>query len=309
MEAYNHARAPGTIKNRRNQAEMYIKFCLAYKFDYLNPTVLAVAMYARFLGNSFSAPATIKNYLSGAKTWIDHHLGDSSSFGAQEPSDVLKRVSSSMNHATSRAYPLTPQDVATICTFLDARQNVPPAVKPCILLAYASFLRASNLTSPSMSVWGGPHTLRAADILDAPDGLVLVISSTKTLAHSKPTYLQIFQAQSQELCPVRAWQHYKTLVRPCPFGPAFLYRDSLPLTPRVVIALMRLALGSVGHPCAHLVTMHSLRRGGVQCAASNGATQEQLMSHGTWRSVSGLRPYITDDQRIVPRIIAKSLAN
>lgn len=307
--SYNQARATGTIKNRLNQARLYIKFCLAYRINYLAPPVLAVAMYTRFLGNSFSAPATLKNYLSGAKLWVAHHLGDARAFGAPEPSDVFKHVSTSLNHVTKRAYPLTPADLMSICQFLESSPSVPPAVKPCILLAYASFLRASNITSPTTSTWTGPHTLKACDILEVPDGLCIVIRSTKTISGPEPTYLQIYPADSRLLCPVQAWKQYKARVKPWPFGPAFIYEDTLPLTLRPIVALMRLALRSVGHPLAHQVTMHSLRRGGVQCAANAGATHEQLMVHGTWKSKGGRKPYITEDQGMIPRCIAESLAD
>lgn len=266
-------------------------------------------MYVRFLGNSFYSPGTIKNYISGAKSWVDHHLGSSVAFAAQEAGDVLKRVGSSLNHTTCRTYPLSLVDIKTICSFLDARPSAPVSVKACILLAYASFLRASNLTSPSMAVWGGAHTLRAGDIIESTNGLILVIRSTKTIHQSTPTLIQIQPAESSSLCPVHAWKVYKQQVNPWPFGPAFLYDDVRPLTPLALIALMKLALKDSGHPFANNVTMHSLQRGGTQCAASNGATQNQLLAHGTWKSKSGLQPYITDDQRIVPQIIADSLAN
>lgn len=279
-----------------------------YRVDFLHPSVLEVAMYTRFFGNSFSSPSTIKNYRSGAKTWVQHHLGDPSPFTASQPADVLKRVTTSLNHVPSRAYPLSPQDVQVICSFIDNRSSVPLAFKACILLAYASFLRASNLTSPTMSVWGGPHTLKASDIIEGADGLYLVIRSTKTLSGAKPTYLYISPSPNLSVCPVQAWRQYKTVVNPWALGPAFIYREGLPLTPRPLVALMRLALGSVGHPYANKVSMHSLRRGGVQCASNNGATYEQLMTHGTWRSTSGMQPYIDQEQHIIPRIIAKSLA-
>lgn len=219
----------------------------------------------------------------------------------------MKRVGSSLNHTTARAYPLTPEDIRGICAFLDGTPSAPPAVKSCIL--YASFLRASNLTSPSTAVWGGPHTLRAGDILDSESGLILVIRSTKTLHPGRPTFIQILPANNDSICPVRAWKRYKEMVKPWPIGPAFIYHDSRPLTPRAVVALMRLALGNNRHPFATRVTMHPLRRGGAQCAAGNGATQEQLLAHGTWKSKSGLQPYISDDQCIVPQLIADSLAN
>lgn len=259
LATYNHAKAPGTVRNKLIQAQLYLKFCISYAVDYLHPSVLSVAMYTRFLGNSFSAASTIKNYLSGAKTWVDHHLGDSRAFSAPQLADVLKRVAATSNHVTNRADALTAYDVQLICSLLDARPSVPLAVKSCILIAYASFLRASNLTSPTMSVWGGPHTLRACDVLDFDDGLYLVVRSTKTLAGSKPTFIYVAPATSPALCPVRTWRLYKRLTNPLPLGPAFIYSGSTPLTPRPLVALMRLALGSVGHPSAERVTMHSLR--------------------------------------------------
>lgn len=308
IATYNQAKGPGTVKNKLVQAQLYLKFCLMYRVNYLGPSVLDVAMFTRFLGNSFSSPGTIKNYLSGAKSWVDHHIGDSKAFAASEPGDVLKRVSTSLHHVVKRAYALTPQDLQVICLFLDTNISVPAAVKPCILLAYASFLRSSNLTSPTLSVWGGPHTLRACDVITSPNGLYLAIRSTKTLSGVRPTFIEILPSLSTQLCPVSAWKAYKDLVKPWPFGPAFVFNENQPLTPRPVVALMRLALSTVGHPHAQHVTMHSLRRGGVQCAAIGGATQEQLMAHGTWASQSGLKPYITEDQRIIPRLIAESLA-
>lgn len=306
--SYNQARAPGTVKNKLVQAQLYLKFCLPYIIDFLHPSVLDVAMYTRFLGNSFSSPATIRNYLSGAKAWVGHHLGSVQAFSASEPGDVLKKVSSSLNHVPVRAYPLSPSDIALICEFLDDRPSLPLAIKPCVLLAYASFLRASNLTAPSMSVWSGPHTLKGCDIIDNSEGLCIVVRSTKTRARRAPVFLQVFPAESPALCPVIAWRRYKLIVDPPPFGPAFIYNDTMPLTPRPIVALMRLALSSAGLPYAPRVTMHSLRRGGAQCAAASGASQEQLMDHGTWSSASGLKPYISEDQRIIPRIIAQSLA-
>lgn len=266
-------------------------------------------MYTRFLGNSFSSPATIKNYLSGAKNWIEHHLGNTHSFAAGAVNDVLKKVSTSLNHVPTRAYPLTPSDIATICYFLDTTPSIPLAFKPCILLAYATFLRSSNLTAPSISAWSGPHTLKACDIIENPEGLCIVVRSTKTRSGERSTFIQVFQATSSALCPVAAWRHYNSNVFPPLYGPAFILNDTVPLTARPIVAVMRLALTNSRHPYADQVTMHSLRRGGAQCAANQGASVDQLMAHGTWSSKAGLKPYISEDQRIIPRIIAESLAS
>lgn len=181
-------------------------------------------------------------------------------------------------------------------------------VKACILIGFSSFLRASNITSPTLQTWGGSHTLRACDVLDTGQGLDLMVYSTKTFNYSKPIVLKIFPVHNSTLCPVKAWRDYKDSVNPWPLGPAFMLNPSTPLTTRPVVDLMRLALASSGHPSYHLVSMHSLRRGGAQLASNAGANQDALMIHGAWKTKSGLKPYITQDQSIIPQIIAESLA-
>lgn len=66
--SYDRALAPGTLANRKKQAEEYIEFAILYKVPVLSPSVTQVCMFAQFLANKHTAPSTIKNYISGAKT-------------------------------------------------------------------------------------------------------------------------------------------------------------------------------------------------------------------------------------------------
>lgn len=84
---------------------------------------------------------------------------------------------------------------------------------------------------------------------------------------------------------------------------------STPLTPKPVVGIMRLALKQAGYAHYNSVSMHSLRRGGARTAACGGASDEQVMSHGTWKTKSAMQPYINSDQRLVARILATALAN
>lgn len=72
-------------------------------------------------------------------------------------------------------------------------------------------------------------------------------------------------------------------------GPAFMINDSTPLTSSPVVAVMRKALANAGRVLPAKVSFHSLRRGGAQLAARNGASQEEIMSHGTWASKGGVK--------------------
>lgn len=181
--------------------------------DYLSTGITDVAMLAQFLENRFSAPTTIKNYLSGAKSWVSHHCGDVSAFSAQEPSDVLKHITAASNHVTMQALSLSPVKIKIICAFIDRRPDMPPAIKACILITFASFLRASNITSRSTNHWGGPHTLQAKDVLRTNDRIILVVrlflvnhqpslKSTQFLAQIVRSELRIFIRTSSGLAPL-----------------------------------------------------------------------------------------------------------
>lgn len=310
-QSYELSIAPGTAKNKKLQASLYIKFMILYHFNYLNPSVADISMYSQFLANSFSSPATVRNYISGAKTWVQHHMGNIQSFLSYELSSMLKHVTSSSDHIPSHAAPLSSDQIKLICTFIDNTGMFPAVVKPCLLIAFSSFLRASNMVSPTLTSWGGPHTLQASDIVQFHDMLVLRVASSKTLTGPKPAFVEILPSTVLQFCPVQAWLQYKSKINPCPLGPAFVTESGLPLTTGPVVLAIRMALTRAGHPDPSAFSFHSLRRGGAQTASAHGATSDQLMSHGLWRSRSGLAAYVHSKQssRTVPSSIASSLAS
>lgn len=311
-QTYNHAIAPGTARNKAIQANQYIRFMLVYDFNYLNPSVAEISMYTQFLANSFSSPATVRNYLSGAKTWVQHHMGNPVSFQSYETANMVKSVVTTSKHVPSQAASLSPTHIKIICSFLDSQPSFPRAVKPCILLSFSSFLRASNMVSPSLTSWGGPHTLQVSDIHYTNGQLVIRVRSTKTLRGGAPSYISIIPSPSSQYCPVRAWLDYKYHINPCPMGPAFVSNLGLPLTSGPVVLAIRMALQQAGHPDPSSFSFHSLRRGGAQAAASLGAPSNDLMSHGLWKTTPGLAAYVPNlptSPSTVPRCISRSLAN
>lgn len=266
-------------------------------------------MYYQFLANSFSSPGTVKNHVSGAKNWVQLHRGNIQHFAAYELGMMSKSVLEGSKHIPSPAAPLSPQDIKTICSYVDSLANPHPAYKAAILLAFATFLRVSNVLSPSKTSWGGSHTLLVKDIICYQGRLDVTIWSTKTRKNGEPHVLQVLPSLDPSLCPVMAWRRYIDYVQPCPLGPAFMLDDDTPLTPGPVVNLMRTALRKAGNPAYSRVSFHSLRRGGAQTAAKNGATQEEIMYHGTWKSSAGVEAYLKPDPRMVPAIMAGTLEN
>lgn len=292
LSTYSSSLAPGTIANRRKQAEEYIKFSILYSVPALYPSVTQACMFAQHLANLHAAPGSIKNYISGAKTWISDHCGSVNAFLAPQLSTLVKGFIKNSTHVPSRAQPLRHHHLEAICLLLDSSSAAPLAAKPALLIGFACFLRTSNLLSPTMTEWGGPHTLVAGDIIIQPNGLEVFIRSTKTRSRTQGVKFFIPQAPAHQLCPVRAWIDYKNSVNPWALGPAFIHSNRLPLTPTQLVKLMRLALKDFNDIDPAKVSMHSIRRGAAQAAADQGVPINDILARGTWSSPSGLRPYL-----------------
>lgn len=87
-------------------------------------------MYIQFLKNSFSSPSSVKNYVSGSRIWIVQHAGNPSSFDSLEVKEMLNAVSTLSTHVPMQAYPLTPNDIRSVCDYIDTNPTVPLAKNP-----------------------------------------------------------------------------------------------------------------------------------------------------------------------------------
>lgn len=308
LASYNSAIAPGTRANRRKQAEEYIKFSLLYKIPYLAPSVTHVCMYAQHLANKHAAPTSIKNYLSGAKTWVNEHQGSIFPFLSSQLSLLVKGFVKKSQHVPARAEPLHPHHIRFICRALDITPSAPLAVKPAILLGYSCFLRSSNLLSPTMLEWGGPHTLLAGEVKTRPEHLEVHIRSTKTCSDPLGLKFLIPKSSDPSVCPVRAWTSYKAAIQPWALGPAFVHHDRRPLTSGQVVRIIRAALADHKDISPGRISMHSIRRGAAQAAMDQDVPLQDILSRGTWKSTSGLRLYLAPQSFSVPTVTVSTLA-
>lgn len=291
LESYGQSVAPGTAANRLTQAKAYVRFSLIYHFDPLRPSGTNMCMYMQYLKNSFSAPTTVKNYLSGARTWVGQHGGELSAFTSPEYHQMSIGLNKRSQHVPSRAAPLDWDNIRIIIDFLDTTPGIPLGIKPCVLIGYHTFLRASNLLSPTMSAWGGPHTLSVKDLRLSDAGLEISVHSTKTKSDARPVKTLIPWGHDPIFCPTSAWLKYLHKIRPWCLGPAFLTDAGSPLTPRHVVGFMRLALRGSKELAPGTISLHSLRRGAVQSAAKSGVSHDAIKERGMWRSDSGVAPY------------------
>lgn len=250
-------------------------------------------MYVQYLANTYKAMSTVKNYLSGARFWINHHKGDDSGFASNYVSSVIKYNINKSTHVPLRAPPITLDHIRVIVAFFDVNVSIPPVFKAAFLLGYFCFLRSSNLLSPTVAEWGGRHTLNVSDIITVPHGLCVFIRSSKTIKNGRPAVLNVFSVPNNTCCPVLAWHRYLTISRLAINGPAFMINAFTPLTPRPLVNFIRLALQAAGEPLYNRFSLHSLRRGAAQAAHEAGANRDSLKTHGTWATDTALDVYLS----------------
>lgn len=306
LQSYNAGQAKGTLANKARQAKLYVKFSVIYNFNCLFPTIINVGMYARFLANSFPSPLTCKNYLSGAKSWVRDHRGSFVTFDSYHVGTVLKGVSTASKHVPSPALPITQKELSIIVSYINVLSPQLLNVKAAILLGFTCMLRSSNLLSPTISGWGGPHTLQFRDVLPTAHGLRIFIRSSKTLRNKAPVPVDVNSVPTSPLCPVSAWVNYVKIFKPSPLGPAFIQSSGAPLTARHVVHTIRQALKASGYTNVNQFSLHSLRRGAVHVAAHSGVPSEHIKVQGTWISDSGLDSYLPSN--MVPKTLASALA-
>ena len=189
------------------------------------------SLFQQFLANSLTSPASRSNYTSGAKIWIEERGGDGSALRASEPNAVAKGASNLRPHSTNPAPPLTPGDLVAVCRYLSLAEDGPTLIA-ALTIGFFGFLRASNLLCPTTTLWAGPHTLSRQNIMTTTDGLIVLITSSKTLGPgSAPVALRLPRIPGSPACPTQAWDTYIAKVHASPLSPAFLLRNGSPLTP------------------------------------------------------------------------------
>lgn len=306
LNSYEHAVSPGTANNRIRQAKVYLAFSVAYNINYLAPSISDTAMFAQYLANSFKAPGTLKNYFSGAKLWVSQRGGDISPFLDPQVLEVIKGTENLSTHVPSPSLPIKIDELLLITKFL--RRFTPMSLPhiAAILLGFSTFLRASNLLSSNSLSNVNPHALLRQDVISVPDGLKILVRSSKTISPKNPVLISVFPSPMSPLCPVKAWNQYLELFKPSPLGPAFVSHTGDPITPSALVKLIRMALHRAGYKNFSKFSMHSIRRGATQTAAQFGATRNELKEHGTWKSDQGLKAYLNISPSVA-RLMASHL--
>ena len=270
--------ATGTVVNHQRQAKFYIAFMLKAHLNPLFPTVSSLLHYAQLLANSFKSVLSVKNYLSGAKTFVTSVGGDPTPFLARPLQLVIRGLSRLSLHVPQNAPALDPASIRAVCDVLWTLGPDARVARAALLFGFVTFLRQSNFLATQS---GEVHLIRRDAVRSTLRGLAIHVASTKTLTPSNTVIIPVDRANNPKYCPVLAYQAAARATPAPGSSPLFLTTLGRPLTAQGLTSLIRSTLAAMGHPAATT----------ARCAAQAGDNRADVAAHRTW-SGSGINAYV-----------------
>ena len=192
-----------------------------------------------------------------------------------------------MGTKSRQKHPITVNLLRRMRTVLDLSIPTQAALWCLFLVAFFSFLRKSNLTTPSVRAFNPSKHLTRNDIKFSRNGAVLRIHWSKTLQHREGIPLiPLPIIPNSDLCPVTAVHHYFQLVPADANSPFFCVPQGpilQPITFSLFSSFLKETISAIGLDATNF-SPHSFRRGGATHAYQSGVPDHLIKLHGDWRS-------------------------
>ena len=131
-------------------------FMMAYGFDYMTPTLQSLLLYLQCLVNSFKNITSIKNYISGARTFVSLSGGNTALFTSPILATVIRGAARLSTHVPRPAPPLGRLQLHRLCAALRRIGGDGRVAMAAVLFGVATFLRQSNFLPQSTAGGGSP---------------------------------------------------------------------------------------------------------------------------------------------------------
>ena len=281
---------PGTRRNLQTQLDTYLCFCAFYEYKPYPCESDTLCKYVYFLSQSFESTASVKNYLSGVKTFAKLLGHDMAAFDSVDLKLTLQGISKVSLHIPRSKLPLCCSDLRLMIEMLDRTTPLQACMWVFLTFAYFGMLRASNLLCISVKSFKSTEQLIRCNVYFVSEGLNLHISWSKTRqTHDFVHILPLGRCHDLLLCPVRAYCNLLEVIpgdtmSPVMSIPSLQSKSELvPVTKHQISSLFKILLIKCQLD-PNQYSLHSLRHGGATLAAKAGVTELMLKSHGDWRS-------------------------
>ena len=300
--------AKSTLQTRNSQWTKYLTFMCEHGLQSLPASSTDICRFIAYIARS-SKYSTVNNYLS-AVIVLHRMYGYEVKFREDYAVKlVLQGIRRVLGDLHSPLPSLQPRDLISAFVQVDLSSSVQHAVWSSVCVAFRSLLRKSNILVCSES----DHVLSRRDVVFTDWGMVLIVSSTKTIQHGeRELSIPVVRSPGSPLCAVTyVWEHIHR-VPASPDSPLFMTpgdRGAIPLTYSTALRWLKCW-------CNHLLRdttglgFHSLRRGAASYLHGMGVSLQDIMQAGDWKSLAVLSYLVRPlEQKLsVERKVAASLS-
>ena len=309
-----HGLAENSWKTRSTQWKSYLNFCEATGSSPLPANTTQICRYIVFLSDTLKYVSVI-NYISAVSLLHKLYGYDRSFMDDYKVKFTLAGLRRVLGDDPPSRPTLHIQDLLAMYRHVQLQDRSERTLWACIFLGFRSLLRKSNLVMSSNT---DHHVIRRSAVKFFPWGMLLTISSTKTIQYGQRVItIPITYAHGSPICAVQ-WVQRHILDFPSqdPDSPLFLLprnAASVPMTYSVLLTYLKRLLQRSGRNSEQF-GLHSLRRAGASYMHSIGLTLEDIRQAGDWKSLAALiylaRPLqgrIETDKRVAHSLCSLSI--
>ena len=276
--------AEGTKKNLRTQWQSFLLFCIYFNLSYLPASTDTIQLFAQFLSRSFKSVDSIRNYISGVRTF-HNILG----FSTDHINNYLVNLSlkglERLNpHAVKRAEPITLAILGQIYDSLDFSRADNHVFWCLFLFAFYLVARKSNLVPTTKDDILAGKFLKVDDLEIFKDYILVSFDWSKTNQLGKRVVIcPLIRMKCEKLCPVSAFEKMSGLKKLNTGGALFCTGNGEIITYYKFQKKLRECLSCIGLD-AELFSTHSFRRGFTTLAFRSKVAPEHIQLLGDWKS-------------------------
>ena len=275
--------AQGTRRNLRTQLESFLLFCFYFNLNYLPASTETIQLYAQFLGRTFKSTDSIRNYISGVRTFHNLLGFNTDHINNYLVNLSLKGLARLHPHVVKRAEPITLTILGLIYDSLDFT-SADNTVYWCLFL-FAFFLvaRKSNLVPTTKEDILAGKFLHVDDLQVFQDFILVTFKWTKTIQlGDRQLVCPLIKMQCGKICPI-AFLNLRKLKIKNSNGALFCTKDGKIITYYKFQKKLRNCLQDIGLD-PKLFSSHSFRRGFATLAFQNKVPPEHIQLLGDWKS-------------------------
>jgi len=254
-----------------------------------------ISTYACFLSEEFKSSDSIRNYISGIKTWATLFKHNVDNFYSPSVKLTLTGLDKLNIRIPNQRLPLLVSHLFQLYECINQENLSDSVLWALILIAFFGMLRKSQFANSSKKSFTSAEQFTRGDFLFTIQGMIVNIKWSKTMQkHNIIHQVPLIRKSGSVLCPVTAYSHMLNLIPAKASDPAFGLPNSkgsiVPFSKLEIDRLLRDLFIKCQIPIEKF-SFHSLRRGGATLAASAGCTDSEICSIGHWVS-SCYRGYI-----------------